>query len=196
MISAVSMGSRILPLGSPLQAVWPRSLLCLNGFLSFKISNPADVEDLLQNILIKAYQNIDTLNAQESLKPWLFQIANRTIIDFYRKQANKRELTAEDLWYEQEEPAENELASCIRPFVQALPDKYAQLLTAIELEGISQKAYAEKTGVSYSTLKSRVQKSRAELKKLFDQCCSFQLDGRGNALGCDPRSGCDRENPC
>jgi len=110
----------------------------------------------------------------------LFQIANRTIIDFYRQQASKRELNIEDLWYEDYEP--NELIQCLNPFIQGLPDKYANLLRSIELNGQSQKEYADKNDISYSTLKSRVQKSRQELKKLFDQCCSIKLDSTGNII--------------
>jgi len=34
--------------------------------------------------------------------------------------------------------------------------------------------------VSYSTLKSRVQKSRSLLKKVFDDCCHFNIDKNGS----------------
>ena len=171
---------------------WQEYQSSLSRFLASKVANPTDVEDLLQNILIKTHQNMGSLNSKERLKPWLFQIANRTIIDFYRQQSVKRELTAEDLWYEDEEANENALAQCVEPFIRNLPAKYAELLRAIELEGQSQKDYAEKLGISYSTLKSRVQKSRQQLRRLFDECCSMEVDAQGNAVSCDPKkNACD-----
>jgi len=83
--------------------------------------------------------------------------------------------------------------NCIEPFIQGLPDKYANLLRSIELNGQSQKEYAEQNNLSYSTLKSRVQKSRHELKKLFEQCCAIQLDSTCNAIGRDSNAeGCNQ----
>jgi len=174
-----------------IETIWQEYRLSLRGFLASKISNQADVDDLLQSILIKTHKNLGTLKDEDRVKPWLFQIANRVIIDFYRQQASRRNLKAEDLWYE--EYAENELIRCIEPFIQELPEKYANLLRSIELNGQSQKEYAKANHISYSTLKSRVQKSRHALKKLFEQCCSIQLDSTGNAIGCDVDSeGCGK----
>ncbi|NQY49540.1 MAG: RNA polymerase sigma factor SigZ, partial [Colwellia sp.] len=64
--------------------------------------------------------------------------------------------------------------------INALPDENASLLTAIDVNNQSQKEYAEQLGISYSTLKSRVQKSRSLLKKVFDDCCHFKIDKIGN----------------
>jgi len=61
-----------------------------------------------------------------------------------------------------------------------LPHEDAELLKAIDLNRESQKAYAEALGISYPTLKSRVQKSRTLLKQVFDDCCHFERDRRGS----------------
>ena len=73
-----------------------------------------------------------------------------------------------------------ELEGCVAPFISALPADKAQLLTAIELEGMSQKQYAAKNAISYSTVKSRVQAARSELRRLFDECCHVSFDSRGS----------------
>jgi len=169
-----------------IETIWQEYRTSLLRFLSSKVSNESDVEDLLQVILIKTHKNLTSLTSEDKIKPWLFQIANRSIIDFYRHQASQRELKAEDLWFETYET--NELARCIEPFIQGLPDKHSNLLRSIELNGESQKNYAERNNLSYSTLKSRVQKSRQELKKLFEQCCSIHLDSSGNSIACNSSS--------
>lgn len=169
-----------------LEQVWTEYQQALKSFLYSKVSNHADVDDLLQEILLKIYHNLSSVNKAESVKSWLFQVANRTIIDFYRQRAREQrdgELNKEDLWFEQADAnLDQQLAQCVRPFINALPQQQSQLMEAVELNGQSQKQIAEKVGVSYSTLKSRVQKGRLELKKLFEDCCTFQLDKRGNLL--------------
>ena len=63
----------------------------------------------------------------------------------------------------------------------------------VELEGMSQKKLAEEQGISYSTLKSRVQRGRVELKKLFEECCSFSFDKQGRMTDCNQNgASCDK----
>ncbi|WP_057831306.1 RNA polymerase sigma factor SigZ [Colwellia sp. TT2012] len=164
-----------------IEDIWLAYRAALKRFLHAKISNEADVEDLLQDILIKTYNNLNTVKTQKSVKSWLFQIANNTIIDYYRKKSRQQNANIEELW-PTEEPQDNnlDLANCISPFINALPEKHASLLIAIDMNNQSQKEYAEQLGVSYSTLKSRVQKSRGLLKKVFDDCCHFNIDKSGN----------------
>ncbi|NOH78216.1 RNA polymerase sigma factor SigZ [Vibrio sp. RE86] len=175
-----------------LEEVWGQYQKALKSFLHSKVSNPDDVDDLQQEILLKTHQNLSSVKDADSVKSWLFQLANRTIIDFYRKRARQQrdsELQAEDLWFEQEEATlEQEMAECIKPFVDALPSDQSSLIDAVDLQGESQKRLAEKVGVSYSTLKSRVQKGRLELRKLFEDCCTLQLDKHGNVMECEAKS--------
>jgi len=169
-----------------IEDIWLEYRATLKRFLHAKVSNEADVEDLLQDILIKTYNNLDAVKTQKSVKSWLFQIANNTIIDYYRKQGRARSATNEDLLPHEGPPESKvDLSNCISPFINALPDEHASLLTAIDLNNQSQKQYGEQLGVSYSTLKSRVQKSRGLLKKVFDDCCHFKIDKIGNVYDYD-----------
>jgi len=167
-----------------IDAIWHEYKSALKGFLHSKIANEQDVEDLLQEVLIKTHANLHTLKQEKSVKAWLFQVANNTIIDFYRKKAKQVPLEPEEEeWLHEGHLAKAEITQCIVPFVQALPTEHAELLSAIDLHGMSQKAYAKAQGISYSTLKSRVQKSRALLKQKFDECCHFEQDKFGAIVG-------------
>jgi len=166
-----------------LEKIWAQYRSALKAFLHSKISNATDVDDLLQDILIKTYQNLDKVKTQESIKSWIFQIANHTIIDFYRRNGKHNDLSQDDLWFEDDGPdIKQELSHCIEPFIQALPKESAQLLEAVDLNGVAQKEYAQTLGISYSTLKSRVQKSRTQLRQIFDGCCQMSLDSQGNLM--------------
>ncbi|MEH6577820.1 MAG: RNA polymerase sigma factor SigZ [Amphritea sp.] len=177
-----------------IEDVWAEYRASLKAFLHSKVSDPDEVDDLLQDILIKTYGNLHTLKSASSVKSWLFQIANNVIIDFYRKRAKSRELStgdisADNLWYGETNPdIRQALSRCVEPFIDALPYETGELLTAIDLHGQSQKDYAGELGISYSTLKSRVQKGRSLLRDLFDECCHFSLDQHGNLIDYDTKT--------
>ncbi|PMJ88293.1 RNA polymerase sigma factor SigZ [Vibrio sp. 10N.261.55.A7] len=165
-----------------IDTIWSEYRNSLKGFLHKNVANHDDVDDLLQEVLIKTYNKLDTIKDKSKLKSWLFQIANNTIIDFYRKSKPHSELQDETVWQSEPEAVMEELSDCVVPFIQGLPEEHAALLTAIEIEGIPQKEYAENNGIKYSTLKSRVQKSRQLLHGLFSECCEFSVDAQGNVL--------------
>lgn len=170
-----------------LETIWKEYRASLMAFLHSKISDGADVDDVLQEILIKTHQHLAKLHAEDSIKPWLFQIANHAIIDFYRRNGRLNELKQHELEVNGAEldAIKQALSHCIAPFIQALSQDNAELLTAIDLNNTSQKAYAKSLGIRYSTLKSRVQSARKELRMLFDGCCAMTLDAQGNVMDYD-----------
>ncbi len=170
--------------------VWSNYKSSIKAFLMSRISNRDDVDDLLQMILIKAYRNLATVQSEGSLQSWLFQISNRTIIDYYRSEKSVEGLSEKDLWFggEKERTVFDDFSHCIEPFFNALPEKSATLLRAINLEGQSQKSVARQQGIAYSTLKSRVQKGREQLRALFENCCHMKRDTLGNIVEYEARS--------
>jgi len=172
------------------EIIWKEYSSSLKAFLHANVSNPDDVDDLLQDILLKTYQKLHHVKDTHKIKPWLFQVANRAIIDFYRKQAKDHKIVADELWYHENDiSVHTQLSRCILPFIQALPADDAEMLTSIEIEGVSQKAFAEKAGMKYSTLKSRVQKSREKLNTLFQECCELSLDRKGSIIDFQSKKG-------
>lgn len=173
-----------------IESIWQQYRNKIKAFLHAKVSNPDDVDDLLQEILIKTFDNLHSVQSEAKIKSWLYQVANNAIIDFYRKRGRAAKIEGEELWYEQsQESIEQALSRCIEPFINALPEDSSALLTAIDLHGQSQKDYAAEHGISYSTLKSRVQKSRERLRGLYEECCHLSLDKQGNVVEFDLKSG-------
>tara|TARA_B110001452_G_C15115446_1_gene388818 strand:+ start:33 stop:575 length:543 start_codon:yes stop_codon:yes gene_type:complete len=166
-----------------IEQIWQEYKHQLERFLRSKINNPSDVEELLQDILLKTHRHLATIEHQSSLKSWLFTLANNAIIDFYRKQKHFDELDeSTEILSEADADIKKALSPCLAPFINALDQESAQLLNDVELTDISQKDYANNQRIAYSTLKSRIQKSRGELRKLFEQCCTFELDSNGNII--------------
>ncbi len=166
-----------------LESIWHEYHNSLHAFLLKNLKNRADVDDVLQEVLLKTHQNLHTLHDASKLKSWLFQITHNAMLDFYRKQRPTEELDEKSVLSPNNEVSIIEqMGPCVETFIKALPSDQAKLLTAIELEGQEQKQYAQAMGINYSTLKSRVQKSRTQLYDLFNQCCSFSFDKRGNIM--------------
>ena len=177
-----------------IETIWKAYSASLRGFLRTKLSNDADIDDLLQDILLKTHLNLGTIENHENIRAWLYKVAKNAVIDHYRKNGRAKELNKSDLWYDESSEEDHIFAECLLPFINALPEDSAKLLTAVDINGKAQKEIATEQGISYSTLKSRVQKARNDLKGLFAQCCDLSLDGRGNIVDYHPKN--KHCNPC
>ena len=133
------------------------------------------------------------------MRPWLYQITRNAVIDYYRLQkpseAVPDELVQEDT-REEDNRAPRELARCLVPLLDALPEPYRQALRLAEFEGAKQREVAARLELSLSGAKSRVQRARKMLRDVLLKCCRVQLDRRGGAVdyeevgeGCD---GCSK----
>lgn len=172
-----------------IETIWLAYRANLQKFLLSKVANVADVDDLLQEILIKSHQHLAELNDQQRIQAWLFQIAQRTVIDFYRRKGGAAESLSEEFAQaDVEDDIYRELQHCLTPLLANVDQESAQLLMAIDLEGLSQKQYAAQLDISYSTLKSRVQKSRQQLAKVFSDCCHYSVDSKGHLIDYAPKS--------
>ena len=63
-------------------------------------------------------------------------------------------------------------------------------MTLVELEGLTAREAAEMVGISVSGMKSRVQRGREQLRRMFDQCCEIAIDARGKVTDYVPRRSC------
>jgi len=165
----------------------------LRGFLSSRMRNKADVDDVHQEVLIKTFRYFKRIKEANKFKSWLYKTARTTLIDYYRKSDRYSSEELFDIEDEKEESrgVEEELAICLKPFLKTLPEKYRKPLEAVELQNVSQKDLAKKMGISYSGLKSRVQRGRQMLQQRYKDCCEYEFDVRGgvisfkhNASGC------------
>jgi RNA polymerase sigma-70 factor (ECF subfamily) len=172
---------------------WQAYRDALYGFVRRRVDDPAAAEDIVQDVLVKAYTQRNTLRKPSRLRPWLFQITRNAIAGHYR--ALKRpELVAEDLVQsdgaEDEERAARELSECLFPLLETLPTPYRQALELADVERLKQREVAARLGLSLSGAKSRVQRARGLLRDALLNCCSVALDRRGHAMDYRTSNGC------
>jgi RNA polymerase sigma-70 factor (ECF subfamily) len=80
----------------------------------------------------------------------------------------------------------NEMNTCIREFIQRLPESYSAVLVLSELEGYSNKEIAGILDISLEAVKIRLHRARVRLKVELSQGCQFSHN-RDNVLECQRR---------
>ena len=164
-----------------LETLWNQFHDGLHRFISSRLPNDDDADDILQEVFLRIHTRLETVRDMDKLESWIYQIARNSITDYYRSRRKLVEL-ASDLPVEdehQEEDAAESLAPSIREIVQALQEPYREALILTEYQGLSQKEMADRLGISLSGAKSRVQRARQKGKDVLLACCHFEFDVRG-----------------
>jgi RNA polymerase sigma-70 factor (ECF subfamily) len=166
----------------------------LRAFIARRVRNQADVDDLVQRVLLQIVQSLSTLRDAERLHAWVYRTARNVIVDYYRSKSSRRELTAGDaadsaLVESAQPPASfddddeaaalRELARCLAPMLRQLPPAHQEAIRLVDLAGATQQHAALEAGVSLSGMKSRVQRGRQHLREVLEACCRIDLDRRG-----------------
>lgn len=182
------------PLGSPQPEALQAHRDELYRFVLKRVRDEAAAEDIVQEVLVKAYTRKGTLKEPSKLRPWLYQITRNAIIDYHRltkrSEAIPDELTRENTG-EEDNRAQRELARCLVPLLDELPEPYRQALRLAEFEGVTQREVALRLRLSLSGAKSRVQRARKMLLGVLLKCCQVELDRRRAVVNYETREGCN-----
>lgn len=170
----------------------------LRAFIARRVGNPADVEDLQQEVFLRIHQHLSTVRDTERLTPWIFQLTRNAITDYYRAASRRHEIPGDGLRggelvleernaasfldRDDDEALNAELAPCLTPLIERLPEHYREAIQLVEIEGLPQRELSVRLAVSLSGAKSRVQRGRDKLKDLLLRCCQVALDKRGNVV--------------
>ena len=120
-----------------LEKIWKEFSKSLLRFIISKVSSREDAEDILQEVFIKIYKNINTLKENQKLKSWVYSITRNTVIDFYkRKKIKISEFNEAFLQIEEEKEDSGflEISGCLSHMITNLPEKYSQALQQVDLE--------------------------------------------------------------
>ncbi len=171
------------------------------GLLSYlrKRVGDADVaQDLLQETFLKALAAGERQRPADNVAGWLYAIARNAVADFYRRRRPTEPLDA-DNWpaARPDDDVLRELAACLRPLAQGLPEIYRDTLLASDFEGKTMRSLASARGVSLSAIKSRASRARRLLKKRLLECCDIGISRGGiedyrarRPSACCPDGGC------
>lgn len=153
-------------------------------YIMRNVSQKDVAEDILQEVFLKAYKNFDTLKEKQNIQAWLYKIASNTLIDYFRK---KRLPTQEnnEIMIDEEHNSEmviEELDCCLKNFIEKLPTKQKEILTAVYFEEYSLVEYAQHHQLNLSTVKSQAKRAKEKLKEVFYQCCQFETNQKNEIV--------------
>ena len=135
-----------------------------------------DAEEVAQEALMKAFENLDQLRDPERVKPWVFRIAKNACLMKRRKSifAPPEEFSLDHA--DSQEPRDasvlpdrrlmaEETAESLRLAIAALPEAMRSVVLLRDLEELSTEDTAEILGVSTDVVKTRLHRARMELRK-------------------------------
>jgi RNA polymerase sigma-70 factor (ECF subfamily) len=136
-------------------------------FLSRRIADPHEREDVYQDTLMALHCARHTYDPSRGFEPWLFAIARHVLVDHFRRRGVR---TAREVLVE----ALPERGAAADPDGPRLEEALAQLPAAqreafemLQLEGISVAAAAARAGTTPGALKVRAHRAYKALRALF-----------------------------
>jgi RNA polymerase sigma-70 factor, ECF subfamily len=189
---------------SEARGVWRDIEARLRPYVARRLGNAADVDDVLQEILVKVHGGLDGLRDGERFGGWVYRIAGHAIADFAKARARAPiaagaaiEVKEDgDVAGDEAAGLQADLGECVAMFVARLPAPYRGAVTLTDLQGLTQNEAAEMLGISLSGMKSRVQRGRERIREMFEECCQISLDGRGQVVECEARALQDVPEDC
>lgn len=155
---------------------------------------PGEAEEVTGEVLLRLVRHQRALSDARNPIAYMHGVARNAITDLYRRRAAERRATEGAAILESAfdaaegvdgAPAQS-LARCLIPLIRGLPERYAEALMLTEIEGMSRDAAAQRLGLSYSGIKSRVQRGRGLLKHALLRCCQVETNSRGEILDYQP----------
>jgi len=146
------------------------------------VRDRSQLEDLTQEVFIKAFQHLNDFDYQHQFASWLFKITNNHCIDYIRKKRLRvysidDQVKTEDgeMGYEipdsTYEPDLNLLreqkSRLIRQAINSLPKKYREVIVFRHQEELSYEEIAKKTGLPVNTIKVQLFRAREMMYKFL-----------------------------
>ena len=145
-----------------------------------------DVEDVAQQVFVKAYFSLKRFDLRSAFGTWLYKIAVNECWDYLRKKKVRRLVYESDLSEEQtrqvaaasEQPlgaqrihedasTRTEQRELIQRLLGELDEQDAAMLVMKEVEGFSVEEIGEMLGINVNTVKVRLFRARAKLVQIY-----------------------------
>jgi RNA polymerase sigma-70 factor (ECF subfamily) len=140
----------------------------------------SEVEDIVQEVWLKAYENLRSFRGEAPFEHWLMRLAVRICYDFLRAHQRNRESSFSELsependWLDRfvsEPDGANENADAARQLIERVLEYLSPsarlVITLLEIEERSVKEISKLTGWSVPLVKVRAFRARAEMRKVL-----------------------------
>ena len=138
------------------------------------ISRHDNIEDIVQDVFIRVYRNIQSFNTNLKFSPWIYRIAHNAFVNHLRK-IDKEPLLVFDFdallnhpIYEDptiKEKENEEIRVLLDKGLKQLPSAYREVLVLYYFEDLSYQEIADVLHVPTGTVGIRLKRAREILKK-------------------------------
>jgi len=132
-----------------------------------------DVDDLVQDVFLRALPRLRDLRDVTRFGPWLAAIARNRANDYYRQTHAVAAVTETLLEDEAELPASNTApdgeAAVILAYVRSLPDAYRETLILRLVEGMTGPEIASRTGLTHGSVRVNLHRGMQQLREKLNQ---------------------------
>lgn len=143
------------------------------GFVRKMIGRQDEIEDLVENTLISAYENIQSFNLKQKFDNWILRIAHNKTVDFIKKKkptylAEEWEDIKSDEMMIEEMEIKKENKYRILKALDKLELKYREVLILYYFE---EKSYEEISDILKTTVGNvgiMIKRAKEKLKKLYE----------------------------
>lgn len=137
------------------------------------LSRSEDIEDIVQDVFLSAYQNIQGFDTRQRFSPWIYRIAHNAFVNEFRK--NKRTpvvfmdfdtLISHPVYEDPKkmELEQAEIKQMIDRSLGSIPDKYREVLILYYIEDLSYKEIADVLQVPTGTVGVRIKRGKESLR--------------------------------
>lgn len=139
------------------------------------IGQKQDSEDLTQEVFIKLYKNLGSINPDKNFKTWLYTIATNTIYDWFRRKARRPELFIIDNEGGLLETSDTELTykiadnDSLKQAFDNIKPIYKQVLLLFYYQGFSYQEIGEILSAPLNTVKTYIRRAKIALKEELEK---------------------------
>jgi RNA polymerase sigma-70 factor (ECF subfamily) len=123
-----------------------------------------EVDDLVQDVFLLAFQRLSTLRTPGAFGPWLAAIARNRAADYHRRPPG--EPMADDIPAADERPRAEARAALAA--IQSLPAAYRETLVLRLVEGMTGQEIAERTGLTPASVRVNLHRGMKRLRDALD----------------------------
>jgi RNA polymerase sigma-70 factor (ECF subfamily) len=135
-------------------------------------NNEDDAQDVLQDVFLKAFQNLGQFEGKSTFGAWLKRIAvNESIAHLRKKKFKIEELGPEEEFEEQVDhfPETLQQVEMIKKAMKDLPDGYRIIFSLYLLEGYDHGEISQILNISESTSKSQLNRAKNKLREILEK---------------------------
>ncbi len=152
-------------------ALMDRHLFAIRRRISSMVQNPADAEDVLQEVSLKVWRRLSTFRSESSFRTWMTRVAINEALQLFRQEQRRPLCQAlenlESVASTDESPYQSfsrfETTRAVRRAVAELPAKHRDVLILRDLRELSARETAQSLESTVPAVKTRLFRARLML---------------------------------